>query len=392
MRSRAARLTVGAAAWLALGAAAFLLFRFETQIAGLGVSAREFDQRALDTTAAVAELRAAQQAYVAAGQGVSFWMPKVASTSETIRASIAGLRDEALDANSRAALDDASATMTEFASIDKRVRDYVGEGEALMAADVIFKDGGAAASAVARQIDIARLAARVANDVTQAALRKQQAVALGASALLVGLLVVVLIPVQGADSGGGAPGLGLGLDTAVRAEPSRVPLAVEAPKVRPAPELKVAAALVTDLGRVRDVQDLPGLLSRGADMLDASGLIVWVGNTAGADLKPVLAHGYPPQVLARIQPVPRSAQNAAAAAYRSGTMQIVLTRPGDAAGAVVAPLISMDGCIGALSAEIRGGAETSESVQALTAILAAQLANVVAPEAEAGPDRAAATS
>jgi hypothetical protein len=119
---------------------------------------------------------------------------------------------------------------------------------------------------------------------------------------------------------------------------------------------------------------------------------VWVGNTAGADLKPVLAHGYPPQVLARIQPVPRSAQNAAAAAYRSGTMQIVLTRPGDAAGAVVAPLISMDGCIGALSAEIRGGAETSESVQALTAILAAQLANVVAPEAEAGPDRAAATS
>jgi GAF domain-containing protein len=149
---------------------------------------------------------------------------------------------------------------------------------------------------------------------------------------------------------------------------------------------------VTDLGRVRDVQDFSGLLARVADLLDASGLIVWMGNTAGADLRPVLAHGYTPRVLARIPPVPRLANNAAAAAYRSGLLQIVLASPGGAAGAVVAPIISVDGCIGALSAEIRGGAETSESLQALAAILAAQLANVVAPEPEADAGRAAATS
>ena len=50
----------------------------------------------------------------------------------------------------------------------------------------------------------------------------------------------------------------------------------------------------------------------------------------------------------------RSADNAAAAAYRTGQLQIVLARPGESNGAVVAPLLSADGCIGALSAEIRG--------------------------------------
>jgi hypothetical protein len=98
-------------------------------------------------------------------------------------------------------------------------------------------------------------------------------------------------------------------------------------------------------------------------------------------------------VLARIPPVPRSADNAAAAAYRTGTLQIVLARPGGSAGAVVAPIISVDGCIGALSAEMRDGAEASEELQSLAAIFAAQLANVVAAapaaDVDAGPAVAA---
>jgi GAF domain-containing protein len=92
--------------------------------------------------------------------------------------------------------------------------------------------------------------------------------------------------------------------------------------------------------------------------------------------------------------VPRKADNAAAAAYRSGTLQIVLSRPGGSSGAVVAPILTADGCIGALSAEIRSGGETSEGVQALAAIFAAQLAGVLAaaPAAEVIEPRAAANS
>jgi hypothetical protein len=120
---------------------------------------------------------------------------------------------------------------------------------------------------------------------------------------------------------------------------------------------------------------------------------VWMGTPTGADLRPVLAHGYSSQMIARIPPVPRTGDNAAAAAYRSGTLQIVLSRPGGASGAIVAPILSAEGCVGALSAEIRSGGETSESVQALASIFAAHLAGVLSSTpGETGQGRAAATS
>ena len=82
-------------------------------------------------------------------------------------------------------------------------------------------------------------------------------------------------------------------------------------------------------------------------------------------------------------PVPVSAttNNAAAAAYRTGLQQIVPSTPGRASGAIVAPILAPDGCIGALSAEIRAGSERSEGIQALVTIVAAQLAGLFAATA-----------
>ena len=79
-------------------------------------------------------------------------------------------------------------------------------------------------------------------------------------------------------------------------------------------------------------------------------------------------------------------------AYRTGQLQLVLSRAGSPeTGAVVAPILSTDGCVGALSAEIRGGGEGSESVQALASIFAAQLSTMLASPsaaAEAEPKTA----
>jgi len=77
MRSPAFRLTIGAAAWIAIGVAALLLVRSEQRIKSVADSARTFDLEARDAIDAFAEARMAQQAYVAAGQGIGFWMPKV---------------------------------------------------------------------------------------------------------------------------------------------------------------------------------------------------------------------------------------------------------------------------------------------------------------------------
>ena len=87
--------------------------------------------------------------------------------------------------------------------------------------------------------------------------------------------------------------------------------------------------------------------------------------------------------------VAAAADNAAASAFRTSQVQLVLARPGESNGAIVAPVLSPGGCIGVISAEIRGGGEASESVQALAAIFAAQLANVMHTTPQAHEQRRA---
>src|SRR5439155_20140942 len=98
-----------------------------------------------------------------------------------------------------------------------------------------------------------------------------------------------------------------------------------------------------------------------------------------------------PVMVGRIALVLRSAISAAAVAYRSGVLQIVPSCPSASPGAVVAPILSADGCIGALSAAIRGGGETSEGIQALASIFAAHMAGILssAPAETADPKAAA---
>ena len=77
------RVTFAAIAWLALAGAAVFLIYSEKQLHQQRILTRAFDAQAREATEALSDLRAAQQAYVAAGQGIAFWMPKVSSTSES---------------------------------------------------------------------------------------------------------------------------------------------------------------------------------------------------------------------------------------------------------------------------------------------------------------------
>ena len=401
MRSRAARFTLGAVAWLAIGGAATFVFYAEKQIAAERATLRTLDQRAREAVDALADLRASQQAYVAAGQGTDFWVPKVAGLIESTARTLSAIRASAGNAASRASVDEAASSLSEFAVIDKRARDYIKAGQPLMAGDVIFTEGGQTATLAARYIESGRLSEHQAFDASEADMRKQQAAALAAAALVT-VLVLVLVGVArpAAADAVEKPVEGLGLaapspprDVLLRETSKREAMPVSVFSARAvSPILKNAANLCTEFARVTSLEDLTALLGRAADMLDASGLVVWLGTPTGADLRPVLAHGYSDPALARMPTVPRSANNAAAAAYRSGTLQIVLTQPGSSAGAVVAPLLGPDGCIGALSAEIASGGEGSDAVQALATLFAAQLAAVLAAPPEAAPIKAASVS
>ena len=365
-------------ALIAIGVAAFLLIRTERQIGERASALRAFDRHAREASDALAEARVAQHGYVAAGQGEAFWMSKVTASGEMVHMALVALGQNATPAG-RTAVAEATETAFEFGNIDKRVRDYITSGQQLMAADVIFTEGSDAAATAGRQVETARLAEHQAFDRDLAEMRRQQAITIAAAAGVCVLVVFVLIPIR--RTAIAAAALESSASMSIAPFPVGVPAAPASTETTSptAGELfRTAADLATDFGRVSDLEELTRILARAADLLDASGLMVWMGTATGGDLRPVLAHGYSSQMLARIPPVPRSADNAAAAAYRSGTLQIVLSRPGVSSGAVVAPILSADGCIGALSAEIRGSGETSELVQALAAIFASHLAVVLA--------------
>ncbi len=147
-------------------------------------------------------------------------------------------------------------------------------------------------------------------------------------------------------------------------------------------DLSAAARLCTDLARVRDTSELQGLLARAAALLNASGIVVWMGGSNGDVLWPAFSHGYTPHTLSKMQALPRDGGTPVSVAFRTGLMEVVRASAGDTSGAIVAPILTSSGCVGVMAVEIPHGAETSDAEQAMAGILAAQLATLVAGDAQ----------
>ena len=143
----------------------------------------------------------------------------------------------------------------------------------------------------------------------------------------------------------------------------------------PTIDFATAATLSSEMARLSDVASLQALLAHAADALGARGVIVWI--SGGDNLIAAAAHGYEAAVLRRIPSIARDADNATAVAWRTGQPGTV---PEDASGhgAIVAPMMSADGCVGVFAAEVRGGRERDAATCAVAAILASQLAGVLA--------------
>jgi transcriptional regulator with XRE-family HTH domain len=150
-------------------------------------------------------------------------------------------------------------------------------------------------------------------------------------------------------------------------------LAAQASTPTPAIELTAFADICSRLARAIDWTDLRSLLGDAARLLKASGMIVWQWDAAVSALRPVLAHGYADDVMARMPLVGREAENAVAAAFRSGERCVIDGADGGI-DALVIPSIGISGCGAVLALELRSSAPSREAVCALAAILAAQLA------------------
>jgi hypothetical protein len=401
-----------------IAAAAVFIRLTEQAIASRQGALRDVDRFSREAADAVHDLRIGQEGYVAFGQGPAFWIGKVDSTRQLLSGLLTTLQSAASSPAARASLDEAAAGIEQFGKIDARIRGFLAADATLMASDVVFGEGSESTRGLRDRFEQARLADRVAFDFFEADSRQMEVYAAG-GATAFGVVVAVLLAFVPLKSTADQPAeaaspAALGLSLAAREEASKRPAPLENIPLRehaddgldlkprepavtippekpadPAMALESVARICTDICRVERAEEMQALMGRAAEVLEASGLVLWVGSASGSDLRPAFAHGYSADIVARIPVVPRSANNAAAAAYRSGTLQLVQSTPGEQAkGAIVAPVLSPDGCIGVLSAEIRGGREGSPAVQSLATIFAAQLASLVASVTSAPEQRA----
>ena len=386
MRSRPARLTLSAVAWIALGAAAFFSVTTHQQIDERRAALRAFTASARDATDALADAQAGQQAYVAIGQNPREWTAKVATYLQTAGASIDALRAAALSPSAGPSLLDATTALTQIGNIDRQLRQHLSADESRAAAEAVFSVAADAIAAAVSNVDAAQSAEQQAADEFEARQFRAQVYALGGAAGLAALILALLafaspaerdsIAVADGDEAAD-PLLGLSHKVVAPSQAADAPVAASLVEA-----LNTLAELCTECGRVRDAAQLKPLIEQAASLLNARGLIVWLGSAAGADLRPVLAHGYSDATLARIPTLARLSDNVAAQAYRTGELQIINASPGASQGVIVAPLVGSDGCIGALTAEIRDRGEESDTTRALVLILAAQLSGVLAATAD----------
>ena len=417
MQSRAARLILLCLFFAAISTATFLFWKGNTEATATALDAKTFDASARAIERGLLDVRAAQLAYAAAGQPGDRWVTRVAQGVDAARTNTQALRAEATAPDARAALDTITVALNEFAKADKRAVEYVRTEQRLLASDVVFGDGLERSDSALAALEQARVAELQARDATVADFRSRQVFALTAGAAAAVLAVLLLLPgaasVPVASSGAARPAeahpaapsnRNLELDDEIVGPPRRVPApeltlsSLAPPEARPAAvdEIMLAspadaaavpaaqtdfagiASLCVDLARVVDTRALPSLLDRTAHLLDASGIILWIADPDGRELNPIFAQGYPQQLVNRLGTIPRDAENATAAAFRTSLLQTVMADE-ISSGAIAAPLVTPGGCVGVMSAEVRHDSERQEAKLAAATIVAAQLATLVGP-------------
>lgn len=426
MKSRAARLSLLVLFVVAFGVTAYLFWTTESGERSQAGAREAFATEARAAAREVIELRAAQQAYVAAGQDTTFWFSRVASLLANLKPSLETLRGGALAPEARTQLEAAATALQDFEQMDNRARDFARRDETERAADLIFSSGNelteSAVAALDRAADL-ESSARAAEAGTYAR-RQLFALAAGAGAAVLVLLLLmplgtapppVVLPTTRLESHltrrapalPAAAALEADLDgwssprrntdgVAASSQPVQAPaagvpdLSLAVPEIAeptggglmPAAvyDFGAVASLCTDLSRIDDTMALPPLLERAAYVLEARGIILWIADPDGRELNPVLAQGYPQHLLTRLGTIPRHAENATAAAFRTSLIQTV-DADDLSNGAIAAPLLTCGGCVGVMAAEVRGNTAREGTRLASAAIIAAQLASLVGPPA-----------
>jgi len=318
----------------------------------------------------ISTIATAQQAYTDYGRRDLASFTRVSVQVDRITTDAAGLRAAANSTVSSERLEQFWTALSALMSAESRARERFAGGDESGAADAVLataRDHVTVLSSSLRAFEEAELESY--RGTRASAIWRSGTMLGGVGALwAVGLIAFAVVPLRRRAAE---------LPAAPQVVTEPMPDVVAAVPVAAVPsvDLATAATVCGELSRLTDQAALPGLLAKTADLLGARGIVIWIG--AGGELFAVAAHGYDDAILARIRPIPRHADNATAEAWRSGELRRV---PPDASGfgAIVVPLLSVSGCVGVLAAEVTGERERDDATHAVAAIVASQLAGVLA--------------
>ena len=347
----------------------------------LGRSALATSRHVDELLAILQNVRDAQQAYlVVNGQHPSG--DEVTRRLAAVAEHISLIEPLVHEPRSAVTLNSLRADARALSEIETKAQDHVQFGHDLLAAEVISTEAIQTHGRMTSTLRDFRSAELSAIEADRTATTYQIWLVIGgaASLWLVGLFVLVSVPTQAPMEQPTAlvPTI---LATAVTAESTTPPR----PEPIPLPaargtdhsdHLRQAADVCTSIGQIADAQDLEPLLTRAASVLEASGVVVWMA--AGDELIAASAYGYDSRALHRLGHIHRSALNATAIAWRSGTLQVV-SGEGNSRAALVAPMLGTNRCVGVLAVEVPQGRETDETIHAIARFVAAQLAATLAP-------------
>lgn len=370
---RSALLTIYFAAGLTGG---YFLWDIEQRATALATAQARSEvliSRIADTLSAIGF---SQQSYIAPGQLEERSFERTSQLIRQLNEDTVSLETQLHSDIASDALQAVRVGTEALTATDTRARENIRLGQMLMAADVVFSDSRSTVDGLVGRVRELLAAERNAYDFERSRLAGWRWIVLGSTAGVWVLVVVAMIRGRSAETPAESPGLNLEYrDSETVPVTDRVTVAGE-PSAASTVDLGAAADLCTALARTTDAANLPGLLGRAANLVNASGVILWMG--AGEELFAATSHGYRPQMVAKLPPIARGANNATAAAWRTGTLTTVAS-DAERTGAVVAPMWGTEGCIGVLALELRNGREQDPVAQAVARMLAAQLGAVVSP-------------
>ena len=388
MSNRWLRFGIALLAISAAAAAGYRVFEQEQRLDEEFVATRSNDIAAETALVTVSELKATLHAYVSEGQGDAFWTARAATLIDRLRTSILELDGPASAAG--VALTESLDLTDRLAASEHRAREHVRIGQRLLAGEVIFIESRDLLDAIRLHVARARAAIAQSARAVQADIRREQAMlALGASGILAFATLLLVIPGR-SPSPAFAPSETTGEESADADDPDARLISphVASPELSaPTLNLREAAAVCTELGRVSQSNEISALLDRAAHVLNASGVIVWMASTDGRELYAAASAGYDDRLLARIGSIPRAAANVTAGALRDAAPK-TSPRVGAAAAALAVPLMTPLGPVGVLSAEILNVASVDETRMAIATIFAAQLALLLGSMATPAPSAA----